>query len=478
MTTKQRRTEELPYAAHSDSDPEPEPASSASDFSVLQADNKRLRHQLGLRDLALDGIRTTFVIADRTTPEPTIVYCNKAAADMVGLRREELIGCGLSAIAANNVTRAPDFGRDYATLAAGHNIAYETEAVTQEGSTIWRGVTIAPIFDADGSLHYSVAMGADITAKKEAARQREELQAQLVAGLRERERMANELHLAQKLESVGRLASGIAHEINTPMQYIGDGVHFLKTGFSDVEQMVDGWQRSLADLPADARLEDLRTLSNTLAAQCDWEYLRAEIPKVFERLSEGITRVSGIVNAMKEFAHPDSTEQGAADINHAIRSTLIVTRNVYKSVARVHTDLTELPEVMCNIGELNQVFLSLLVNAVQAIEDAPRGIDTGVVSISTARVGDSVVIRIRDNGCGIPPENLSKLYDPFFTTKEVGRGTGQGLTIARSIVVDKHGGEICVSSTLGGGTEFSVTLPINGWCPRPQALLPPRSSPS
>ena len=457
MSTNQRPTERLSDAAQLGSELEP-----AAELALLRADNARLRDELALRDLALDGIRTTFVIADRTTLEPTIVYCNKAAADMLGLSRDEFIGRGLGAIVANNVTRTTDFRRDCATLAAGQNIAYESEAKTTDGSSIWRGVTITPIFDADGSLLYSVAMGADITAKKEAARQRDELQAQLVAGFRERERMANELHLAQKLESVGRLASGIAHEINTPIQYIGDCVHFLKSGFVDVEQMVDGWQRSLADLPANPRSGDLRTMSDELAAQCEWEFLRAEIPKAFERLSEGITRVSTIVRAMKEFAHPDSSEQSEADINHAIRSTLIVATNVYKFIARVHTDFAELPEVICNIGELNQVFLNLVVNAAHAIEDAARGIETGVISISTARADDSIVIRVRDNGCGIPPENLSKLYDPFFTTKEVGRGTGQGLAIARSIVVDKHGGELCVTSIVGSGTEFAVKLPING----------------
>jgi len=457
MSTNQEPADRLSDAVQSGGEPEP-----AAELAQLRADNAQLRGDLALRDLALDGIRTTFVIADRTTLEPTIVYCNKAAADMLALTRKELIGRSLGAIVANNVTRTTDFREDYATLAAGHNIAYESEAKTKDGAPIWRGVTIMPIFDADGSLLYSVAMGADITAKKEAARQRDELQAQLIAGLKERERMATELQLAQRLESVGRLASGIAHEINTPIQYIGDCVHFLKNGFVDVEQMVGGWQRLLADLPENPRPGDLRIMSDELAGQCEWEFLRMEIPKAFERLSEGVARVSNIVRAMKEFAHPDSSEQSAADINQAIRSTLIVATNVYKFIARVHTDFGELPEVICNIGEINQVFLNLVVNAAHAIEDAERGIETGAISISTACTDDGIIIRIRDNGCGIPAENLAKLYDPFFTTKEVGRGTGQGLAIARSIVVDKHGGELCVTSTVGSGTEFAVKLPLNG----------------
>jgi signal transduction histidine kinase len=171
---------------------------------------------------------------------------------------------------------------------------------------------------------------------------------------------------------------------------------------------------------------------------------------------------------MKEFAHPDSSEQCAADINRAIQSTLIVATHVYKFIARVHTDFAELPDVVCNVGELNQVFLNLIVNAAHAIEDAGRNIETGVIGVRTELSGDCVLIRISDNGCGIPPENLQKLYEPFFTTKEVGRGTGQGLAIARSIVVGKHGGELSVSSAVGSGSEFTLRLPIRG-CAEPNA---------
>jgi signal transduction histidine kinase len=139
-----------------------------------------------------------------------------------------------------------------------------------------------------------------------------------------------------------------------------------------------------------------------------------------------------------------------------------VASNEYRYRAKIHTEFAELPAVVCNIGELNQVFLNLIVNAAHAIHDAGRDLNTGKITISTAVAGDAVVVRISDNGCGVPPENLSKLYDPFFTTKEVGRGTGQGLAITHSIVVDKHGGNIGVTSGIGAGTEFTLRLPIAG----------------
>jgi two-component system NtrC family sensor kinase len=436
------------------------PEDESTDLLALRLANARLQEQLELRDVALDGIPTTFVIADRTTIEPTIIYCNKAAAGMFGMRPDEVIGRGVSEISLHNGTNKPDFQKDHATLSAGRSISHESEAQRKDGSTFWRGVTVMPLFDSSGALIRSIAMGADITAKREAARRQNELQEQLVAELKERERMLAELQLAQKLESVGRLASGIAHEMNTPIQYIGDCIHFLRSGYADTRQILDGLQQALTSLPADSQCGELRALFDRLSVKYELDFLDAETPKAFERISEGITRVSTIVGAMKEFAHPDSSEKRAADINRGIQSTLIVATHVYKFIARIHTDFSELPEVTCNIGELNQVFLNLIVNAAHAIEDSAQNIDTGVIKISTARDGDKVIVRIGDNGCGIPPEHLSKLYDPFYTTKEVGRGTGQGLAIARSIVVDKHGGDLSVSSNIGVGTEFTVTLPI------------------
>lgn len=433
------------------------------DQKDLRAENARLREQLALRDLALDGVQTSFVIADRTTAEPTILYCNKIVAQMLGTRTEELIGESLALILRKNVSVRANFEEDHAVLSAGRRISYEAEVRRPDGSTFWRGVTVVPIFDADGRLIRSVAMGADITAKREAAQQKQGLQDRLVAELKERERLAAELHLAQKLESVGRLASGIAHEINTPIQYIGDCIHFLKSGFADTEKLLEGWQRLLGALPVDAEGCRLRADALDLNEKFELEFLRAEIPKAFARMTEGVARVTNIVRAMKEFAHPDSKEQCAADINRAIQSTLTVASQVYKFIARVHTDFAELPEVVCNVGELNQVFLNLIVNAAHAIEDAGRDFKTGMMEIRTQLAGDRVVIRISDNGCGIPPENLAKLYEPFFTTKEVGRGTGQGLAIARAIVVGNHGGELSVVSTVGSGTEFKVSLPVRGF---------------
>jgi signal transduction histidine kinase len=335
-----------------------------------------------------------------------------------------------------------------------------------DGGTFWLGLSIRPIFDDVGRLTHSVSIGADITAKRQEILKKRELQDKLVEEMKERARVVIELQLAQKLESVGRLAAGIAHEINTPIQYVGDGVYFLRSAFEDFNQLLDGWRiavDALGEHPAHAAL---RLEIADLWARYDLEFLRGEIPKAFDRTADGVQRVTNIVKAMKEFAHPDANEQSPADLNHAIDTTLLVASNEYKYSARIHTEFAELPAVVCNIGELNQVFLNLIVNAAHAIHDAGKDVNTGEIKICTAVSGDSVVIRVSDNGCGVAAENLSKLYDPFFTTKEVGRGTGQGLAITHSIIVDKHGGTISVGSEVGKGTEFTLRLPIAGRCAR------------
>jgi two-component system, NtrC family, sensor kinase len=338
----------------------------------------------------------------------------------------------------------------------------ETEITRQDGSKFLLGFTTTPLRDGQGVTTHYVTLGADITAKREGERKKAKLQEQLYAEMRERERMAIELRLAQKLESVGRLAAGLAHEINTPIQYVCDSVYFLRTAFDDLTSLFEAYRTSLMTLQH--LLGDQHAIEKLqeLERQADLEFLSQEVPRAFERTLEGADRVAAIVRAMKEFAYPDAVEHSPADLNHALTTTLTVARGEYKQAARVVTRFGELPPVICNVGELNQVFLNLIVNAAHAIHDSGKDASAGVIEISTQVDGELARIVIADNGCGIGADNLDKIFDPFFTTKEVGRGTGQGLAIARSIVVDKHGGRIDVTSTPGEGTRFNVLLPIQG----------------
>ena len=440
-------------------------------LATATAAAETLRKALELRDGALDAGNSHFMIIDLLAKDRPIVYVNRALAREHGYEPEQIIGQSVTVLTVKNEDSDPQ-KPIYKNIAAGQTVRREMEAVRRDGSTFWVGVCTTPLRNAQGVVTHSVSVGADITARMEAERKKKELQEQLYNEMRERERMAIELRLAQKLESVGRLAAGLAHEINTPIQYVGDSVYFLQSAFADISRLLNAYREAMTNQQA---MADTATHAAALAAidalQCeiDYEFLSVEVPKAFQRTLEGAERVTGIVRAMKEFAHPDSTEHTPADLNHGLRTTLTVASNEYKYDAAVAMQAGEMPPVKCNLGELNQVFLNLIVNAAHAIRDSGKDVVTGCITVATRVDGDVAEIVIGDNGCGIAPKYLDKIFDPFFTTKEVGRGTGQGLAIARSIVVDKHGGDLRVESEVGVGTRFILRLPIAGRPEQPDA---------
>jgi PAS domain S-box-containing protein len=421
--------------------------------------NEQLRLDLGLRNAALEAATSYFMVVDAVAPGAKLVYVNRAAAADHGYTPEELVGRSVKLLMTRRSTEdeRSEFRRK---LNTGETTRAEMEVVRRDGSMFWAGFYSAPLRDARGVVTHFVIVGADITVRRESERKKEELQQQLYNEMRERERMAIELRLAQKLESVGRLAAGLAHEINTPIQYVGDSVYFLRSAFEDLFKLFNAYRETVGQfVPAnDAALTTLAGLEKDV----DLSFLEVEVPKAIERTLEGANRVAGIVRAMKEFAHPDTVEHTPADLNHALQTTLVVAHNEYKYAALIQTQYGELLPVTCNVGELNQVFLNLIVNAAHAIQDSGKDVSTGRIQVTTAILGEVVQVTIGDNGCGIPAENIEKIFDPFYTTKEVGRGTGQGLSIARSIVVDKHGGNIDVHSEAGVGTRFVISLPVNG----------------
>ncbi len=276
-----------------------------------------------------------------------------------------------------------------------------------------------------------------------------------------RQQMEVELRQAQKLEAVGRLASGIAHEINTPVQFVSDSVHFLKDGLGDLAGLVERYHAVL-DAAADGPHAPLVQAARDAEAEADLDYLLERMPQAATRALEGLGRVAVIVKSMKEFAHPGAKEKSPVDLNRAIQSTLVIARNEYKYVAELVTSYGELPPVECLVADVNQVVLNLVVNAAHAIGDVVKGTDRkGTIRVETRQEGDFVQVSVSDTGTGIPTDVQQRVFDPFFTTKELGRGTGQGLAIARSVVVDKHQGELTFETTPGQGTTFHVRLPIS-----------------
>lgn len=262
---------------------------------------------------------------------------------------------------------------------------------------------------------------------------------------------------SQKLESIGQLAAGVAHEINTPVQFIGDNLRFLQTSCSDLAPVIARSQTLVAS--GDGVLVDAL---RTALADADTEFIMAEMPKAIDQALEGVERVATIVRGLKEFAHPNSADHTAVDLRKAIESTLNVARNEYKYVAEVTTDFDpDLPLVPCVQGEFSQVILNMVVNAAHAIGEVVKGTGgKGLITVSTRRDGEMAEIRIGDSGTGIPEPARTKIFDPFFTTKEVGKGTGQGLYLAHAIIVTKFHGTITFETEMGRGTTFIIRLPL------------------
>ena len=278
---------------------------------------------------------------------------------------------------------------------------------------------------------------------------------------RERE-LERRLLQSQKLESIGQLAAGIAHEINTPTQYVSDNVNFLDESFTAINGILSQHVTLLDALRNGQPDSDtVQQYRNDIEA-ADLEFLLEEIPLSISQSAEGLSRITKIVLAMKEFSHPGRDEKVPADINKAIRNTVQVCANEWKYVADVEFDLEEgLPQVPCYIGELNQVFLNLIVNSAHAIEVLNSGTDSkGIIRIETKADLSEAVIVIGDTGCGISAEIIDRVFDPFFTTKEVGKGTGHGLSMVYTTIVEMHSGNIDIESSPGNGAIFTIRLPL------------------
>ena len=280
----------------------------------------------------------------------------------------------------------------------------------------------------------------------------EELYAQnrrLERELEDRERLEHELRRADKLRVVGQLAAGVAHEMNTPVQYVGDSLTFLDDAFREIDALLG----AIEDEPA-VRAE---------LAKRDVAYVRAEIPAALARGRAGTRRVATIVRALQSFAHADECEQHLTRLDDAIQDTLVVVANEIERVADVKLDLTPDVSLSCHVGELQQVLINLLVNAADAIAERHRTTRTrGTIRIASRVEDRSVIVTISDDGIGIPDDIRHRIFEPFFTTKPVGSATGQGLSLAHSMVVEHHHGRIGFESQLGVGTTFTIALPLDG----------------
>jgi PAS domain S-box-containing protein len=325
----------------------------------------------------------------------------------------------------------------------------EKESWKLNGEESWALTNKLPLRNQAGEIIGTFGISKNITDMKNAEAAQRNMEVQL--------------RQAQKLEAVGQLAAGIAHEINTPTQYVGDNTRFLKEAFTSVMSVLQSHVEILAAARRNALTPELVQRAEAVLAASDYEYLGSQIPNAINESLEGVDRVSKIVRAMKEFSHPGGKEKQAGDLNKAIESTATVARNEWKYIADLELDLDPgLPLVPCFVHEFNQAMLNLIVNAAHAINDviSKNPGSKGQITIRTRSVGDHAEIRVSDTGTGIAEAHRAHIFEPFFTTKDVGKGTGQGLSIIYASIVKKHGGTVSFETEVGKGTTFIIQLPF------------------
>lgn len=412
----------------------------SNSFSNNEAEKYRIEAEEEMLKLlrAVNQSNDAILILDNNLK---IEYVNNIYTSITGLPFEELLG-QYPTFLTNEINIKWNVKDVIPSLRKGLPANAIFQGKKNDGNSYWGQLSISPIKNFHDEITNYLVLIEDITEKIIADTRRE---------------------VSQKLESIGQLAAGIAHEINTPMQYIGDNNKFVETSLSNLNLFI---KELLNELESRSNLcEDVTAKIKALKEKFDIEFLLEETPLALKQSEEGIKRVTTIIKAMKDFAHPGDKQMAYADINRGIEVTATISKNEWKYYSDLNLELDpNLPLVYCLIDEINQVILNMIINSSHAIQEKYKDSKEklGLIKISTTQEENYAVINISDNGTGINPNIINRIYDPFFTTKEVGKGTGQGLSIAHDIIVNKHKGFINVKSELGLGTTFTIKLPIKG----------------
>jgi PAS domain S-box-containing protein len=398
---------------------------------------KRQDEKLRMLSSAVDQSPISVLITD---PQGRIEYVNPYFEKISGFSAAETIGQTPRILKSEYHT--PEFYDVlWKTISAGHEWSGDLHNRRKDGTAFWERATICAIRGQNGQIAHFVAVKEDITDRKRIEAEARELETRS--------------QLSQKMESVGLLAAGVAHEINTPTQYITDNTRFLTDSFAHLFKVIAAYRSHHVGNPESAQLAQAE-------AENELEYLLGEIPRTLEQSLEGLGRISRIVSSLKEFSHPNQAERSGANLNKAIETVVAVSRHEWKYVADVVTEFDpKLPQVDCVLDEFNQAVLNLVINAAHAIGDAikQRGLKRGTITIRTRQEPGWAVVEVEDTGTGIPPEVRNKIFDPFFTTKGIGKGTGQGLAIVQAVIVKGHSGKIDFITEVGKGTTFRIFLP-------------------
>lgn len=420
-------------------------------------ERKQAEERLRKLSAAVEQGAESIVITD---PTGRIEYVNPHFERSTGWTAGEVLGRLPALLEPDD--QSPQLHQEiWAALSAGREWSGEVLSRRKDGTRFWERANVSVVRGARGEVTDFIAVTDDITAQKLAEAEKRD--------------MESRLQLSQKLESVGLLAAGVAHEINTPTQFISDNTRFLLEAFAQLERVFASHRTLLAEARGTPALASALTAIAEAEAENELDYLVGEIPRTLSQSLEGLNRISKIVGSLKEFSHPGSSEKSLADLNHAIETAIAVSRHEWKYVADVVAELDPaLPGVPCVLDEVNQAILNLLINAAHAVGDANKqsGRERGRITVRTRTEPDWAVIEVEDTGTGIPPAVKARLFEPFFTTKEPGKGTGQGLGIVRSVIVKGHGGRVDLRTEVAVGTTFILRLPLARSATAPDSPAP------
>ncbi|XPV77599.1 MAG: two-component system sensor histidine kinase NtrB [Desulfovibrio sp.] len=394
----------------------------------------QLKEQEATLSVILDGLGAAFMIIDPNSGK--ITQFNTILPQLLGIPPEDLLNSECKSAFRNN---SPEQIASLCRFDEGKTTYNELLLTLDDEKNLPISRHVLPVTIA-GKIYYVI----------------------IVFDITERKKLERELSVAQKLESIGQLAAGIAHEINTPIQFVGDSILFIEEAYQDLEKLRVK-TNLLKTAHSDDEFKEIIQDIEELEEDIDLQFVVDEMPKAFIRVNDGINRVATIVRAMKNFSHPGSAEKKLTSINEALKTTATVAKNEWKYAADLILELDDnLPQIQALPGDINQVFLNIIVNAAHAVAAAQENTnEKGTITIKTFQSGENTIqVNIKDTGIGIKQSYIDRIFDPLFTTKEVGKGTGQGLAIAYDIVVSKHQGHIAAHSQVGEGTEFVIQLPI------------------
>jgi len=409
-------------------------------FEFLQA-----KQQINLRDRVLDAINVGILLLKKQSyPDQmhdVVEYSNVRYTELFHRHHTDINGKSAEVVQFDEKFKKQET-QFLQALEQGKCIFLSAKIKTSENKFLWCDLQTIPIMDKDNNVTHVALLFSDIS---------------------ERKKLESQLIQHQKLQAIGELAAGVAHEINTPTQFIGDNLHFIEDSVTELAKYMSAL-KSLLFNKNNYSSDELKNEVSQLDADFELDYLKDELPLALQQSISGVGQIKSIVGAMKSFSHPDLKEKTDVNLNQLIENALIVCRNEWKYVADINTHFSEdLPLISCYAQQLSQVILNLVVNAAQAIKESKgeNMSEKGFINISTHIQDNWFVISIADSGTGMTEEVKKRIFDPFYTTKDVGKGTGQGLSMAHSSIVENHQGRIEVESEPGKGSTFNLYLPVS-----------------